>query len=155
GIFSLQDLFLWNQGGSTATLADAQAAVAAQDLTYDYTFKMFENIPTADVIHYFVFGSSHHWEWNPLGSKYLWPSVVNNTSFPIFFKRVNKTSGKPQEKELDANSQISCLDADGITAKGITAGTDSAFTVPSGFDYPYVLSQWGWMGDSRGAIYAL
>ncbi|MBI3544252.1 MAG: hypothetical protein HY075_13360 [Deltaproteobacteria bacterium] len=140
--FSVQDVFRWNFNLPAAQAeADAlvNAALAASSISYDDTFKMFENIPTSQQIHDYVFGSSHHEEWNPFGSKYFYAAAVGSSNEPILCRMFTAASGLAVEKELDSTVRIDCA--------GSFAADDSI--------YPYVLQERGWMGDDRGRIYAL
>lgn len=145
--FSLQDIFKY--GASAPNSTQANAAIAASTLPYKYTFQMFEHIPDADEVRTFVFGSSHHEEWNPSGTKYFYTAGVLNTGKPVLCKMVNSETGKSMESELSTKTSIQCLsDYSGIT------NTNGALTGVSA-SYPYVLVNRGWMGDAEGSLYAL
>lgn len=154
GLYTMQEIFRWDNVGS-ATADEVRAAIANSTLPYTQTFSMFENIPTSDEIQSFVFGSSHHEEWNPYGSKYFWAPAGNTYSLPIFCKMTDVTSGKPVEKELSDQVLISCLN-ETDTDSQVTIGDETGeYNVPDDFDYPYVLVQRGWQGDDKGRIFAL
>ena len=154
GIWTEQSEFQWS---TNATQLQVDAAVARANLPYDFTFKMFENIPTATNIKNFVFNSAHHEEWNVTGSKFFNAAGVVNTGVPIFCKMIDSTTGAPIESELSSHTVISCLDVAGLALAGVAGTPDSSgkMVLPSGFAYPYTIAEAGWNGDGQGRPYRL
>lgn len=160
GGYRIQDVFKWDfvfPSDGTAKDNMLRAAIDVPQAPYSDTFKMFENIPTSDSIRSWLFGSAHHEEWNPYGGKFFMSSAVGLSGKPVFCRMTDKTSGVAIEKALGANTRIECLNDTQLTNLGITNPVDENgnISVPSDFAYPYVLQERGWMGDSRGRIYAL
>lgn len=158
--YQLQDIFRWDYDmPKDPDQVDSllNAALLASQAPYRDTFRMFEKIPTSAEIRNFIFGSAHHEEWNPLGSKFFYGATVQDTGIPIFCRMIHKETGKAMEKELNENTEIDCLNAAELRDLGIVLGVDAngKIDLPAGFSYPYVLQERGWMGDDVGRIYAL
>ena len=113
---------------------------------YDYTFQMFEQIPNSEDINNYIFNSTHHEEWNPMGTKYLHVARYINTDSPITCKLVNpsKTLG------LNFDSTISCdVDYTDVTC------TEGDCSFPADYEYPYILQERGWYKEGQGRLFTL
>lgn len=157
----MQAAFHWSS--PSGVNLDTEKANASLVDHYSLTFEMFENIPTSTQIQSYVMGASHHEEWNPYGEKYNYvPGVsLGGIDYPIFCKILNRTKQDaasnflPMEKELSSATKIECLSnpvAAGVTKSNTTTGL---FNVPSGFSYPYILVDRGWMGDNVGRLFSI
>lgn len=149
--FSMQDIFRWQSGQSTITSTQADTALALSTLPYSYTFKMFEVIPDSDEIRHYVFGSSHHEDWNPSGSQYFYAAGVKQTGKPVVCKMIHTDSSKAMESELSSKTSIVCQ----TDYTNITVGSSYLLAGSGLTGYPYVLQSRGWMGDTEGGLFVL
>ena len=129
---------------------------------FDLTFQDFSTIPTIPQIQSSVQYSSHHEPWNPMGSKlYDIPGlIIGGVKYPIYCKMSNRkrldnsSNPLPMVKELNLSSKIECL-ANPVAAGVTTTATAGLYTTPSTFEYPFVMQQRGFQGDSKGQLFTL
>lgn len=146
---------------SPITYTAAAALYNASTYGYNDSFKIFENIPTAEAVKGYVFKSSYHVDYNPTGNSTYWAAggkvtpagnTGGATADPIFCKMSN-TSG-PVEVDMANNPNITITCSDAATL-GVSVDANGNLTIPDGFAYPYTLAQWGYQGDSRGSLFVL
>jgi hypothetical protein len=148
----------FSSGNQSISTSQAQASINADVVSLALDFGMFENIPTADVIHSYVFGSAYHTEWNPTGNKLFFASSIQTTGLPIFCKMLDSTTNQPTERPLDANIVINCATESQLaTALGVSTVTppdaNGNMTLPP--SYPYTLQNYGFQGNGAGSVFAL
>lgn len=145
--------FSCSNGGMAAPKTEIayKALLAQSNPPYSSTFQMFEQIPTSTQINSFIFGAGYHTEWNPTGNKTYWAASLGTSNKPIFCKMTDAVTGKARESRLDNSTLISCISDQGLvsTPDPIT----KSVSIPKG--YPYTLVNYGFQGDSKGALFAL
>jgi hypothetical protein len=116
-------------------------------LPFSETFAMFKDIPDSRQLEDFVFNSSHHEEWNPMGQKYLSVAEFKNSKKPITCNMNNPGVNFSLEKgtTIDCNTDYS----------KVTCNDDGKCTFPKDYAYPFVLFERGWYGEGVGRLFAL
>ncbi len=118
-------------------------------LPFSHTLDTFTRIPNSKEIENFVFSSSHHEEWNPVGQKYIYVAQYKDTGIPITCKMANYG----QNFQLIDGTVITCDTA----YTGVTCGQteEGRCTFPAGYEYPFLLFERGWYGDDQGRMFVL
>ena len=145
GTLRIQDVFRMDAQNTSDSAV--QAAVDAATLPYDFTFSMFEHIPSMEEIRSFVFGKAHHEEFNPSGPKYFWASGAQNSGKPVVCRMLSKASGKASSQELSSDSKLDCL----TDLTQLTPDPSDASLFNGADQYPYVLMGYGWRGDDNAS----
>ncbi len=158
GAFTLDPLFFNSNNATPLTNAQAVTLYTSADYGYNDSFQLFETIPTASTVHDYVFKSAYHVDYNPTGGSTYYASggtaAATGTlaSDPIFCQMT--LAGALVEVDMAQNPGVTVKCRDAATL-GVQVSTTGVITPPADFQYPYVLSQWGYQGDSAGALFML